>query len=127
VGNYLGLAIAVAQDAARLVAALPSVEYGRRRQGPALLLPRLRKRGARSPIRSDPQRVLLRRMIRVLDRLIPGGENCYRRALLEISVDAEAAQRPIHLGLRVPGGPRSGHAWLGDSSQAEAYDAQFDV
>jgi hypothetical protein len=68
----------------------------------------------------------LRRLIRGVDACLPGGGNCYRRALLEVALDPAAAAEPLHLGLREHGGPRSGHAWLGDRRDSgEAYDAEF--
>jgi hypothetical protein len=69
-------------------------------------------------------------MIALVDRVLPGEPNCLRRALLEIALDAGAAEEPLHLGLKVPGGPRSGHAWLAswpDAANASAYDAVLEV
>jgi len=40
------------------------------------------------------------------------GGNCYRRALLEMSLDRGAAQESLVLGLSVQGGRLDGHAWL---------------
>jgi hypothetical protein len=82
------------------------------------------------PARAPEQRNTLRRVIRQIDARVPGGPNCYRRALLEMRLDAVAAREPLHLGLRAHGGPNSGHAWLGQPVSAEDsahYDAQFVV
>lgn len=107
--------------------ALPVVEWARSRQGPAAILPALRARGARRPWRDETGRNRIRRIIARVDRLFPSGPNCYRRALLEIAVDPEAAKEPLHLGLDRGGQPRSGHAWLGDRSDGKRYDAELIV
>jgi hypothetical protein len=121
----------VASFVSDLVAVLrvaPTVEMGRVHRGPQSLLRTLRARGARGPVRSDVERRRLGRIIRVVDACFPGGGNCYRRALLEIAVDPQAAATPLNLGLRNGGGSRSGHAWLGHDAQSGVrYDAEFSV
>lgn len=110
----------------RIGRALPSVEIGRRTKGfsEALDAARIRGRGGRT--RSHSERAHLERLIRIVDRLLPGQANCYRRALLEVSIDPEAARKPFRFGLRHGGGSRSGHAWLdGDSDPVDQYDAKF--
>jgi hypothetical protein len=121
-----GLLIA---EALRVAILLPRVELGRHRKGPGPLVEELRERGRRGPRRSVPHRIGLRRVIGLIDRILPGEPSCYRRTLLEIGLDAGAAQEPLHMGIRVPGAPRSGHAWLGDSgaSPGTTYDVQFDI
>jgi hypothetical protein len=110
----------------RVLRALPTVELGRRRSGPAPLLAALRARGRQGVVRSDEERRRLRRVIRLVDRLFPTGGNCYRRALLELSLDPASAREPLHLALRQHGGPHSGHAWLADLKDTpESYDAVF--
>jgi len=86
-----------------------------------------RARGRIAMRRSADGRRDLRAAIDLVDRLLPGDPNCYRRALLEIGLDAGAAEEPLHLGLRVPGGPRSGHAWLGSGDPRGTYDVQVDI
>jgi hypothetical protein len=69
-------------------------------------------------------------MIRLVDRLFPGGANCYRRTLLEIALDAGAAEERLFLGLKEQGGPASGHAWLEswpDAAEASRYDAIVEI
>jgi hypothetical protein len=106
----------------------PSVERKRSAVAPNALLPLLRARGLARPARDDRGRARLRRAIRFVDRLFPSGPNCYRRALLEIAMDAGAAREPLHMGLNAEGGPRSGHAWLASSPDRPAhYDAEFVV
>jgi hypothetical protein len=85
-----------------------------------------RRLGVAKSRRSPSERAVLRRAIAVVDRLMPGGANCYRRVLLEIALDAGAAKQPVMLGLRNGGGPRTGHAWLdGVEPSASSYDAVF--
>ena len=62
--------------------------------------------------------------------LFPGKLNCYRRALVEMSLDPEAAATPLRLGLMANGGPRTGHAWLPGQQSEESsgrYDVELDV
>jgi|SRR5579863_2559687 len=104
------------------------VDRARSRRGPDRLLPQLRARGARSRLRDAAARARLQRVIGVVDRFFPSGGNCYRRALMEIALDAGAAAEPLHLGLQAHGGPGSGHAWLGDRSGDPApYDAELSL
>jgi hypothetical protein len=120
--------VSLVRDLAAVLLAAPLVERGRLRRGPRPLLARLRARGLRGPIRTDRERARLAKIVRFVDRCFPGGDNCYRRALLEIAVDPIAAKTPLNLGLKSDGGPRSGHAWLASSTEAVApYDAEFSV
>jgi hypothetical protein len=108
--------------------ALPIVELGRLRQGPGPLLKSLRLRGSRRPERTPQDRARLRRIIAAVDASFPGGGNCYRRALLEISLDPAAAREPLRLGLRPEGGSRSGHAWLDSSGEPGGrYEVELSV
>jgi hypothetical protein len=66
----------------------------------------------------------LRAAIGSVDALLPGGPNCYRRALLEMALDAAAALEPLHMGLDASGAPMSGHAWLRAEDRGNrSYDA----
>jgi hypothetical protein len=116
-------------ELARLAAALPRVEWGRRTEGPALLVARFRDEADGKPRRGPRERAFLQRLIAAIDARLPGEPSCYRRALLEMALDGGAAREPLHLGLRVPGGPRSGHAWLGGAPDGSAvrYDVQVDI
>jgi hypothetical protein len=115
-------------DGLRVIAILPVVEFGRRMVGPSLLLRRFRARGARRRFRSPDQRLSLRRIIGAFDARLPGGGDCYRRVLLEILLDPVSASEPVHFGFRQHGGPKSGHAWLGEAERLPAvYDAEFSV
>jgi hypothetical protein len=62
----------------------------------------------------------------VIDARFLGGGNCFRRALLEIAVDPDAATEPLRFGLREDGGVGSGHAWLASSTEPRCrFDAEF--
>jgi hypothetical protein len=70
----------------------------------------------------------LRRLIRAVDGHLPGGGNCYRRALIEMALDASSADEPLHFGLVRHGGPKSGHAWLAnDKTATRTYDVEFTI
>src|SRR5262245_48095321 len=119
-----------AGDLARVLVVLPFVELGRVAWGPARILPGLRWTAGHSRKRLPPERSALRRVIAAVDARLPGGGNCYRRALLEICVDAGAAEEKLYMGLKAHGGPRSGHAWLAswpDAANAGAYDAVLEM
>lgn len=92
---------------------LPMVERLRRR-GLALVVPHLRRLGRMHPSRSLAERARLRRAIAWLDARCPGGPNCYRRALLEIALDRDAARLPLALEFRRDGDKVVGHAELAD-------------
>jgi hypothetical protein len=115
-----------AVETLRVARALPVVELGRRLRGPGPLVEELRRRAKRAPRRTPEGRALLQRVIAGIDRRLPGDPSCYRRVLIETMLDAGAAEERIYFGLRVPGGPRSGHAWLG-GDPAQAYDVQFEM
>jgi hypothetical protein len=72
---------------------------------------------------SEVERVRLRRAIALVDARLPGGGNCYRRSLLQIALDPEAAREPFFMGLHAAGGDRSGHAWVGEAADGRSYDA----
>lgn len=54
-----------------------------------------------------------------MDRRWPSGANCYRRVLLEIALDPDAAAETVHLGFRLDDTENPGHAWLGDEKPEE--------
>jgi hypothetical protein len=113
-------------DALRVVALLPIAEVGRRSFGPVPLVDAFRRLGSRGKRRSTADRAQLRRVVGAIDRRLPDGGNCFRRALVEIGLDPETAQEPLYFGLREHGGPKSGHAWLrADGAPGRRYDAEF--
>jgi hypothetical protein len=52
---------------------------------------------------------------------MPGGGNCYRRALLEIALDRGAACEPLLLGFTMREQRLAGHAWLAGSEDEAGY------
>jgi hypothetical protein len=63
-----------------------------------------------------------------MDRLFPAGPNCYRRALVEMAMDPDAASEQLHMGINAGGWLASGHAWLDSSpDKGTGYQAEFRV
>jgi hypothetical protein len=111
-------------DGFRVIGVLPVVEFGRRKVGPSSILRLFRACGARRQFRSTEERLRLRRIIGAFDARLPDGGDCYRRVLFEILLDPVSASEPVHFGIQQHGGPKSGHAWLGE---AETLPAVYDV
>lgn len=101
-------------------------EFSKRRAGPGVVVRSFRASGLTARSRSPKQRARLRRMIHLLDRFFPSGPNCYRRALVEMAMDAGAAREPLYLGLNLSPRP-TGHAWLSSDSPASAYEAELRI
>jgi hypothetical protein len=134
-------AAGLARDAFRVRRLLKEIDPARWEEGPGLLVSRMRERGASEPTRSPANRRRLEGLIYRLDRIVAGGPNCYRRALVRIALDPEAAEGPFVLGLNVPptpatanrGGDPHGHAWVEstrpdaqpDAPPAERFDVEF--
>jgi len=115
-------------EACRVLVALPGVEVARHRLGTGRALERFRHRGRLARFRTAAARADLQRVIRVLDRLVPSGPNCFRRVLLEVALDRSAATERVMLGLNSGLARRSGHAWLETAAPApERYDTQLSV
>lgn len=113
------------RELAHLLAHAIRIERRRLKEAPGSLLAEMRACGRSRTYRQPAARRRLQRAIRFVDRLFPSGPNCFRRALIEISMDAGAALEPVHFGLKSKGGPRSGHAWLASDRRAARYDAEF--
>jgi hypothetical protein len=112
-------------DAIQVVMRLPRVERWRS-MGPETATALARRMGRRATARSLQSRSRLRRVIGFVDRLL--GANCYRRVLLELALDREAAGDPIYLGIRGREGGGPGHAWRGHDARLEAqYEAVFRI
>jgi len=109
----------------RVITALPRVEWTRLSMGFEPAVGAMRARGQRCVRREPRRRVLLQRAIGWLDARVPGETNCYRRVLLEISLDAGAATEPVVIGLKAKGGPGSGHVWLASSVPLSHYDLKL--
>lgn len=119
--------VSVVKDLLLVVRRLPAVELQRRRVGLHRAVELARREGVGGPVRSPEARVRLRRLINAVDRRLPGGGNCVRRALLEISLDGDFARERLFAGLRSGGGPKSGHAWLESNSHDGVYDAVITI
>jgi hypothetical protein len=114
-------------DLLKVLLRLPLVEWRRRRLSLHRAVALTRSRSGRSRKRDEDGRLKLRRAIAALDARMPGGPNCVRRSLLEMTLDAGAAAEPLYAGLRRGGGPRSGHAWLQSHQVHESYDVVVSV
>lgn len=108
---------------------LAVVEYLRLRHGPKKTLRICRAIGQRQRSMSPSRSASMRKVIRALDRLSPGGPNCYRRVLLETCLDASAAAEKVVFGFRQEGGDTGGelkdgdfkgHAWFAGRPDAGA-------
>lgn len=116
------------REVVRIVRILPTIESVRLQEPLHGAVGSARSLGAKRLTRSNAEREDLQRVIRLVDRFVPCGRNCVRRALLEISLDAAAAQMPFMAGFKASSGPGSGHAWLGSpGSESEMYDAVFTI
>lgn len=112
------------REIALVMLALPCVELARRTLGPAPAVATLRERGAAAIRRDARGRARLARAIAACDRLLPLGKGgCYRRTLLEIALDAGAAEEPIFLGFSGP----EGHAWLPRSSPGRRFQSVVEL
>jgi hypothetical protein len=116
------LALMVA-EIVRVLVQIPEVEVNRRLTSPQKSARAARRRAVRAPARSSEDRERLRRAVAVVDRWMPGGGNCLRRSLLEMSLDAGAARERLLAGFKAGGAPASGHAWLESQPVSERYDA----
>jgi hypothetical protein len=115
-------------DAARVAAAVPRVERDRLRLGTAEAVARARARGTGRPARPAASRLRLRRAVLAVDTRLPGGANCYRRALLEMSLDRAAAAETLHLDLSLRGPSPVGHTRLESwPENGRLHDATFSL
>lgn len=114
-----------AVDLGRVLALLPCLERARQREGPGPLLSKVRAQGRTRREQSEASRARLARVIHWVDRIGPGGANCYRRTLLRVALDAAAAREPVIFGLDVPLG--SGHAWVSGQEAPGRFDVEFRV
>jgi hypothetical protein len=108
-----------AVEVGRVVRALAWAERARAHDPPEKAVRAMRNLGAHAPCRGPIGRARLRRAIGWIDVLHPSGPSCYRRTLLELSLDAKAARETIVFGLNVG---RTGHVAFKDTE-----DRTFDV
>jgi hypothetical protein len=114
-------------ELARVVLAVPGVEFRRRRSSLHHAVSEIRKQSVRRRARSLDGRLRLRLAIAVVDARLPGGANCVRRSLLEMALDRGAANEKLFAGFVAGGGPKSGHAWLESQRNDQRFDAVFAV
>ena len=107
----------------RSLLALPRIEADRRDLSLHDAVAKARRRATGRSVRTAQARAALRRAIGIVDRLAPGGPNCVRRSLLEMSLDAGAASERLLAGFKSGGGPKSGHAWLESHPNTDRFDA----
>ncbi len=107
-----------------LLCLLREVELARTTSSPRDAVASARRRGRAGRRRGPGARARLKRLIASVDALFPGGPNCYRRALLESSLDRGAAEEKIHFALDVG---KTGHAWLDTDPERQQFDVVFSV
>jgi hypothetical protein len=111
-------------DVARVVGTLPWVAWKIHRSGPSVIVSDLRREAKGKPRRDAAARARLRRIIQRCDRIVPSARGCYRRALVEMALDAGAAEERLLLGLE---GRWKGHAWLERVEPSTRFDAVVTV
>jgi hypothetical protein len=116
-------------EAGRVLWTLLHVEVGRRRRGTRAVVDEMRARGRARRRPGPEQAAFQKRLIEWIDVRAPGGANCYRRALLTIALDPDAARGPLRFGLQRGGQPRSGHVWIPGTGDPppNTYDVEFDI
>lgn len=118
----------LAADLVEASALLREVERARWEEGPSALVSRLRERGLRAEPRSPAGRRRLARLLYHLDRLLHRHPNCYRRSLVRIALDRDAAREPFVLGLDLSAAAAKGHAWVEGTGEAgPGFDVEFRV
>jgi hypothetical protein len=114
-------------EVVRILRVLPSVEISRQSFSLHHSVGRIRNQAVGCVRRSEAARVILRRAIAAVDARLPGGGNCVRRSLLEMRLDAGAAEERLFAGFRAGGLPKSGHAWLESHPNQETFDAVISI
>lgn len=95
---------------------LPRVEWARGTLGPQLVVAQLRVNESKVPFRDALARRRLLRAIRWVDGCLSWSGNCYRKSLLEMSLDRDAVRKAFMMGFSVRSGLMTGHAWLAAES-----------
>ena len=107
------------------------VDRTRVTMGPRSAVLLARSLGRQVRPRTPHERAGLGRLIGLVDRFWVGGPNCYRRVLIELATDPEAANATVSLGFAKGGEPRSGHAWMGSGAPPDhpgrSYDAIISI
>jgi hypothetical protein len=111
------------REVVRVLRVLRLVEDARQARGPQSILSALRDQAAQALPRDERGRRCLRRAILWVDGAMGDGGNCYRRSLLEMALDRNAAALPFAMGFSQAGDHLTGHAWLaGEAAPAEPFD-----
>jgi hypothetical protein len=85
----------------------------------AAALARARSLGRSRPARPEAERSRWWRWITRVDRLFPGGANCYRRVLIAAASDRGFAETRFTIGLDLDGDAARGHVWIGEARGRE--------
>gem|GEM_PF-1898501 len=112
-----------ATELRRVVATVRDVDRLRLTRPPAEAIAAAREAGRREHARGVVGRARLRRAIGWADAAMPGGASCYRRTLLELSLDASAAGETIVFGLDVG---RTGHVAFAGREE-RSFDVAFAI
>jgi len=112
-----------AGELARVARRVREIDERRLRDTPQRVLAELRASGATAKERGPIGRARLRRAIGWIDAALPGGPNCYRRILLELTLDAGAARETVVFGLDVGS---TGHVAFEDREE-RTFDVAFSI
>ena len=94
--------------------------------GPEIAVRSARRVGLTHRARTARERERLQRAIGLVDRMF--GANCYRRVLLDLVLDRQAAEEPVFFGLKSHAPDPPGHAWRGrDPDLERQFEAVFQV
>jgi len=99
------------------------VDARRASETPRSVLSAMRDRGAGAVQRGPVGRARLRRAIGWVDAVLPGGPHCLRRVLLEVALDAGAAQETVVFGLDVGS---TGHVAF-EGREERTFDVAFAI
>lgn len=117
------VAASFGREVVRALALVREAERLRQANAPERAVRAMRERGRRAKTRGPIGRARLRRAIGWVDAAFPGGPNCLRRTLVEIGLDAAAAEETLVFGLDVG---RTGHVAFKDSED-RSFDVVFEV
>lgn len=112
-----------AVEVARAMRIARQAERARTEDSPQAAVAAMRERGRGAPARDEIGRARLRRAIGWVDAMMPRGENCYRRTLMELALDAGAAGETLVFGLDVG---KTGHVAFKDREDI-AFDVLFEI
>jgi hypothetical protein len=108
----------------RVLRLIREAERLRLRNSPAQAVKAMRVQGRQKAKRGVIGRARLRRAIGWIDAAyLPGGGNCFRRVLVEVGLDAGAAEETLVFGLDIG---RTGHVAFKDTED-RSFDVAFEV